>query len=84
MTKFKRTLLVCLAGSIGIIGVATVLAVSSGVQGYIHGMQDDMLSGNPVTISTETMNMDAVMTAMNNVNMSHNLYTEFDMYGGKK
>lgn len=67
MSKFKRTFLVCLAGSIGIIGVATVLAVSSGVQGYIRGMQDDMLSGNPVTISTETMNMDAIMTSMNNM-----------------
>ena len=67
MSKFKRTFLVCLAGSIGIIGVATVLAVSSGVQGYIRGMQDDMLSGNPVTISTETINMDAIMTSMNNM-----------------
>ena len=73
MTKFKRTLLVCLAGSIGIIGVATVLAVSSGVQGYIHGMQDDMLSGNPVTISTETMNMDAVMTAIGTINKKINI-----------
>ena len=67
MSKFRRTFLVCLAGSIGIIGVATVLAVSSGVQGYIRGMQDDMLSGNPVTISQEAINMDAIMTSMNNM-----------------
>lgn len=66
-SKLKRTLLVCIAGSIGIVGVATVLGVSSGVQGYIRSMQDDMLSGNPVTISTETINMDAVMSSMNNM-----------------
>ena len=67
LSKFKRTLLVCIAGSIGIVGVATVLGVSSGVQGYIRGMQDDMLSGNPVTVSTEAINMDAITTSMNNM-----------------
>jgi len=66
-TKLKRTILVCIAGSIGIVGVATVLAVSSGVQGYIHSMQDDMLSGNPVTISTETIDIDAMVSAMDNM-----------------
>ncbi|MDE6398559.1 MAG: ABC transporter ATP-binding protein, partial [Clostridiales bacterium] len=40
-SKFKRSFLVCLAGSIGIIGVALVLAVSAGVQGYIRDMQED-------------------------------------------
>lgn len=67
LSKFKRTFLVCLAGSIGIIGIASVLAVSSGVKGYIRNMQDDMLSGNPVTVSAEAMNMDAVMSAMNSM-----------------
>ena len=64
LSKLKRTILVCFAGSIGIIGVATVLAVSSGVQGYIHDMQDDMLSGNPVTVSTEALDMEALMSGM--------------------
>ena len=66
-SKLKRTILVCIAGSIGIVGVATVLAVSSGVKGYIAGMQDDMLSGNPITISTESINLDAMMNAMDNM-----------------
>ncbi len=61
LSKIKRTVLVCFAGSIGIIGVATVLAVSSGVQDYIHDMQDDMLSGNPVTISAETFDLNAML-----------------------
>lgn len=60
-SKFKRTAMVCFAGSIGIIGVATVLAVSSGVRGYISSMQDDMLSGNPVTINEDTMDLEKLM-----------------------
>ncbi len=54
LSKFKRTFLVAFAGSIGIIGVSTVLSVSTGIQNYIHSMENDMLSGNPITISTET------------------------------
>lgn len=64
LSKLKRTILVCFAGSIGIIGVATVLAVSSGVQLYIADMQNDMLSGNPVQISTEAMDVNALMSGM--------------------
>ncbi len=62
-SKFKRTFMVCVAGSIGIIGVATVLAVSTGVQGYITSMQNDMLSGNPITVSEETFNLNALISA---------------------
>lgn len=62
-SKIKRTVMVCIAGSIGIIGVATVLAVSTGVQGYITGMQNDMLSGNPVSIKEESVNLGALMEA---------------------
>ena len=53
--------MVCFAGSIGIIGVACVLAVSSGVQGYITSMQDDMLSGNPIVVSEEAYDLSKVM-----------------------
>lgn len=61
LSKMKRTLLVCIAGAIGIIGVASVLAVSTGVQNYITDMQNDMLSGNPVTITQEAMNLSSLM-----------------------
>ncbi|MDE6656918.1 MAG: ABC transporter ATP-binding protein, partial [Anaeroplasmataceae bacterium] len=63
-TKKARTALICVAGSIGIIGVSSVLAVSSGVQGYITSMQDDMLSGNPVQISETAYDLSAMMTSM--------------------
>ncbi|MGN1294907.1 MAG: ATP-binding cassette domain-containing protein [Bacilli bacterium] len=64
ISKFKRTLMVCLAGSIGIIGVSTVLSVSSGVKGYITSMQDDMLSGNPVQISEQGYDLSKMVSSM--------------------
>jgi len=63
-SKFKRTLMVCLAASIGIIGVSAVLAVSTGVKTFIKDMQDDMLSGNPITISETSIDLDALMNTM--------------------
>lgn len=63
-SKLKRTLMVCLASSIGIIGVSAVLAVSTGVKTFITDMQDDMLSGNPITISETTVDLEALMNSM--------------------
>ncbi|MDE6013959.1 MAG: ATP-binding cassette domain-containing protein, partial [Anaeroplasmataceae bacterium] len=63
-SKKARTILTCVAGSIGIIGVSAVLAVSSGVKGYIKSMQDDMLSGNPVTISESAYDLGAMMSGL--------------------
>ena len=56
-SKRGRTILTSVAGSIGIIGISAVLAVSSGVRGYIASMQDDMLSGNPITVAEEGFNL---------------------------
>ena len=57
ISKKGRTAMVGFAGSIGIIGIALVLAFSSGIKGYIASMQDDMLSGNPITISESTYDL---------------------------
>ena len=62
--KLKRTVMVCIAGSIGIIGVASVLAVSTGVQGYIEDMQNDMLSGNPVTVQESGYDLSTITDMM--------------------
>ncbi len=64
LSKAKRTLLTSIAGSIGIIGISAVLAVSSGVSGYIDNMQDDMLSGNPITVTKTGYDLDAMMGGM--------------------
>ena len=60
ISKKGRTTMVGLAGSIGIIGIATVLAFSAGIKGYVASMQDDMLSGNPVTIGETAYDLEAL------------------------
>jgi len=50
MTKMKRTIITALAGSIGIIGIALVLAIRSGMTDFVTEMQSDSLAGFPVTI----------------------------------
>mgnify|MGYP000826686809 FL=1 len=63
-TKKGRTVMTSIAGAIGIIGVSLVLAISYGVQSYIRTMQNDMLSGNPITIEETTFDMSALMSSM--------------------
>ncbi len=64
LTKKARTILTSIAGAIGIIGVSLVLALSFGLQTYITDMQNDMLSGNPITISESAYDMSALMSTM--------------------
>ncbi len=64
ITKKGRTAMVGFAGSIGIIGIALVLAFSAGIKGYVASMQDDMLSGNPITITESTYDLDALTGMM--------------------
>jgi len=60
-TKKGRTILTAFAGSIGIIGIALVLAVSNGFQTYIDKMQADTLSAYPLTISSQTTDWESLM-----------------------
>lgn len=63
MTKKTRTILTSFAGSIGIIGIALILALSSGFQDYIDSVQQDTLSSYPLTIETDAMDISAFMSA---------------------
>ena len=54
LTKKARTLLTSFAGSIGIIGIALILALSTGFQAYIDKIQEDTLSSYPLTIQSDT------------------------------
>ena len=63
-SKSKRTILVAIAGSIGIFGVSTVLAASTGVRHYIDSMQDDMLSSYPLQIQEETVDYTSLMSGL--------------------
>jgi len=51
LTKRGRTIITSIAGSIGIVGVALVLALSTGLTSYMDKLQSDTLSGYPITIS---------------------------------
>lgn len=70
LTKKGRTFMISFAGSIGIIGIALVLSVSNGFTLYVNKMQNDMLSGYPVTISRFAADYDAMegMTPSSNQN----------------
>lgn len=57
MTKKARTILTAFAGSIGIIGIALILSVSTGVQAYIDRVQEDTLSSYPITINAAEIDM---------------------------
>lgn len=60
-SKAKRTFLTIVAASIGIVGVSAVLSIRSGVTGYIDDMQDEMLSGNPISVSRSSMDLSSMM-----------------------
>ena len=66
ISKKGRTAMVGIAGSIGIIGIAMVLAFSAGIKGYVASMQDDMLSGNPITITETAYDLNAITGLMEN------------------
>jgi len=61
ITKKGRTVTVGIAGSIGIIGIALVLAISAGIKNYVASIQDDMLSGNPIQISDTAYDLTSFM-----------------------
>ncbi len=72
MTKKTRTFLTAFAGSIGIIGIALILSLSSGMQAYIGNMQEDTLSTYPIQITGQTMDMGGMMNTMMQSNRDTN------------
>ena len=63
-TKLARTLLTSFAGSIGIIGIALIMSLSTGFQKYIDKIQADTLSNYPLTLQQETADMSAALFAL--------------------
>lgn len=55
MTKKGRTILTAFAGSIGIIGIALILAISNGVQEYINNVEEETLTSYPLSVQEETV-----------------------------
>lgn len=62
-TKKGRTFLTAFAGSIGIIGIALILALSIGVNDYINNLQEEAMNAYPITINAETVDMSSLMNS---------------------
>lgn len=64
LTKKARTILTAFAGSIGIIGIALILSLSTGFQNYIDKIQEDTLTSYPLTITSETADTTSMLLSM--------------------
>ena len=64
MTKKARTFLTSFAGSIGIIGIALILALSNGFQAYIDSVQQEALTSYPIMLESTGMDMNSMMNSM--------------------
>lgn len=64
MTKKGRTFLTSFAGSIGIIGIALILAVSTGVDAYIKSIEENTMSSYPLQIQQNAMDPTSMMSSM--------------------
>ena len=64
LTKKGRTLLTAFAGSIGIIGIALILSLSTGFQNYIDKIQEDTFTSYPLTLTSETADVGSALLTM--------------------
>lgn len=79
-TKKGRTTLTSFAGSIGIIGIALIQSLSSGVNAYIDNIQRETMASYPITIDAQTIDLAGMManSSMNAQNTSGDTDHEFD------
>lgn len=75
-TKKGRTTLTSFAGSIGIIGIALILAVSQGTTAYIDHVQETTLSSYPLTLEASTVDLTALMQSMMSVGSKREDHTD--------
>lgn len=64
MTKKARTILTAFAGSIGIIGIALILSLSTGFHNYINHIQEETLTSYPLSVYSETADMTSALLSM--------------------
>ncbi len=79
LTKKGRTFMTAFAGSIGIIGIALILSVSTGVQEYIDSVQRDTLSSYPITMEAEVVDSSALLATMMGVDKEGNPISDHEL-----
>ncbi|MBQ1373769.1 ABC transporter ATP-binding protein/permease [Candidatus Saccharibacteria bacterium] len=70
LTKKARTILVAAAGSIGIIGIALISAVSTGFQNYIDKIEEDTLTSYPLALQKESADLTGILLSLTGANTS--------------
>lgn len=76
-TKKARTILTSFAGSIGIIGIAMILAITSGINAYIDSLTVETLATNPITITTISFDIDQAIDQAMNMRIVEETMTKF-------
>ncbi|MDD6603033.1 MAG: ABC transporter ATP-binding protein/permease [Eubacteriales bacterium] len=64
MTKKGRTFITAFAGSIGIIGIALILSLSTGINDYIDNVEAEALNSYPIEITEQTADFSSIMNSM--------------------
>ncbi len=77
-TKKGRTLLTAFAGSIGIIGIALILSLSTGVNNYIEDIQKSTMLSYPITIDAQSIDLNSLMEAGRESTVSHEVQHGLD------
>ena len=67
MTKKGRTFLTSFAGSIGIIGIASIMSLSNGVQSYISKVEEDTLSSYPIMLEEKTVDISDMLNTISGI-----------------
>lgn len=78
-TKRKRTLLIAFAGSIGIIGIALILSLSTGMNRYMDDIQRETLSEYPVSLTKTSLDLSSFVNRSNQTSSVEDKVTEWQL-----